>query len=148
MHIVNQCASQLQACTQEELLAKPNPEKWSRQEILGHLVDSAHNNLRRFITGQYENNPHIVYDPDFWVNANQYQKMDKQEVMLLWILLNQNICNVLVNMPESTYGRTCNTGKEQPNLHTLEWLAIDYVKHLQYHMNQVLPGSFEPITYP
>ena len=37
----------------ESILKKPAPGKWSKQEILGHLIDSAINNLKRFIDAQY-----------------------------------------------------------------------------------------------
>ena len=47
-----------------EFNAKPDPAKWSKKEVLGHLIDSAHNNLRRFVVGQYEQQPNIVYDQD------------------------------------------------------------------------------------
>jgi hypothetical protein len=29
----------------------------------------------------------------------------------------------------------------------LEWLAIDYVKHLKHHLNQIIANSFA-IVYP
>ena len=32
----------------EELNSKPKPDKWSKKEICGHLIDSAINNLQRF----------------------------------------------------------------------------------------------------
>ena len=57
-----------------ELSAKSSPSKWSKIEVLGHLIDSAHNNLRRFICGQYESSPpKIIYEQDFWVRANDYE---------------------------------------------------------------------------
>ena len=28
---------------------KPNPKKWSKKEILGHLIDSAGNNQQKFV---------------------------------------------------------------------------------------------------
>ncbi len=36
----------------EELLERPAPGKWSKKEILGHLIDSAINNLKRFVDVQ------------------------------------------------------------------------------------------------
>lgn len=43
---------------------KQYTSKWSKKEILGHLVDSAHNNLRRLIVTQYHKGQKIVYDQD------------------------------------------------------------------------------------
>lgn len=123
---------------------KPNPEKWSKKEVVGHLIDSAQNNLRRFIVGQYDHvPPHIVYDQNFWVKANGYQEMTSLDVIVLWTLVNFRICAVLENMPEGNYKKKCNTGKGNEQLYTLEWLAQDYVKHLKHHVNQVIPGSFD-----
>ncbi|MFN0275243.1 MAG: DinB family protein [Chitinophagales bacterium] len=130
-----------------EFSDKPVPGKWSKKEIVGHLIDSAQNNLRRFIAVQTEKNPHIVYDQDHWVASNDYQNMDAEEVIMLWKLMNERICVVLKNMNPENYERTVNTGIEKISLKTIAWLAEDYVKHLKHHINQVLPGSFN-ITYP
>ena len=44
----------LKKISEQEYALKPLPHKWSKKEILGHLVDSAQNNIRRFIVAQYE----------------------------------------------------------------------------------------------
>lgn len=46
-----------------EFCFKPLPEKWSKKQILGHLIDSAANNHQRFIRIQYEQEPVIFYVP-------------------------------------------------------------------------------------
>ena len=142
LQIVHDFSERFKAISDHDFLAKPNPHKWSKQEILGHLIDSGHNNLRRFICGQYENQPpHITYNQDFWVAANHYQASKKDDVITLWRLINERIYTVLINMPEDKYLNTCSTGQ----LYTLEFLAIDYVKHLKHHLNQILPGSFDVV---
>lgn len=132
------------ALQEEDFSTKPNPEKWSKKEIVGHLIDSAQNNLRRFIVAQYEATPPlIVYDQDFWVKANDYQNMTSMDVIVAWMLVNYRICVVLENMPEANYSKQCNTGKDKEQLYTLDWLAQDYLKHLKHHINQIVPGSFD-----
>lgn len=145
--IVTAYSSKIALIDNIEFNAKPNPNKWSKKEVLGHLIDSAQNNLRRFIVGQYEDRPHIIYDQDFWVNANHYQRMSDSDVMILWKLMNERIVAVLKKMPLENYDRPCNTGKAAPVIHSLQWLADDYVKHLKHHLNQIIAGSFT-ITYP
>lgn len=145
--IITQFSAAFTALPEAEFSHKPAPEKWSKKEIVGHLVDSAHNNLRRFVVGQYETaTPHIVYDQDFWVKANGYQTMTSLDVIVLWTLMNFRICAILENMPEANYQKLCNTGKGSEQRYTLEWLAQDYVRHLKHHINQIMPGSFQ-ITY-
>lgn len=146
--VVGQYSEKLNAISQRDFADKPIPTKWSKIEVLGHLIDSAQNNLRRFVCGQYEKSvPLIVYDQDFWVAANDYRHAAKEDVLNLWVLLNQRICDILDTMPESSYDKLCNTGKDIPQMRSLEWLAADYVKHLKHHLNQIIPGSFS-ITYP
>ena len=127
--------------------AKPNPTKWSKKEVLGHLIDSASNNLRRFICGQYEETPKIIYQQDFWVTANNYQNIEKENVIQLWKLLNRQICEVLLTMSEQNGNLMCDTGRDKVQLHSIDWLAEDYVKHLKHHLNQIIPESFA-IRYP
>ena len=39
---------------ENEFCLKPFPDKWSKNEILGHLIDSTANNHQRFIRAQYD----------------------------------------------------------------------------------------------
>ena len=92
------------------------------------------------LDGQYETElTKIVYDQNFWVEANAYQTMNKEDVIELWKLLNCRIVTVLENMPESNYQKQALAS--QPL--TLEFLAADYVRHLKHHINQVIPNSFD-----
>lgn len=54
--IISEHLPALHQLTNEAWLYKPAPDKWSRKEILGHLADSAHSNIRRFVVAQYEDN--------------------------------------------------------------------------------------------
>jgi hypothetical protein len=146
-HIVETFSIHFAQIPDTALSAKPNSAKWSKQEVIGHLIDSAQNNLRRFIVGQYDDQPNIVYNQDFWVQANGYQQTKKEDVIALWRLMNLQIATVLKNMPQANYTRNVNTGKATPELHPLAWLASDYVKHMKHHINQVILGSF-PVVYP
>jgi len=122
-----------------EFSAKPLPGKWSKKETVGHLIDSAQTNLRRFICGQYEATPSkIVYEQDFWVAANQYQSRPRESVIELWRLINTQIILVLASMPPDKYEAQSETSE----LRTLAWLAEDYVRHMKHHLEQIIPGSF------
>ena len=127
-------------------LPQARPGKWSKKEELGHLIDSAHNNLRRFLVSQYETEPNIVYRQDEWVRMNNYQAQPFLQLSRLWLLLNQQIAHVLENMSPEMSKRTCNTGKESVELHSLEWLAFDYLVHLRHHMQHLL--ELEAVPYP
>jgi hypothetical protein len=138
--IVREYSKKFESIPDHEFSAKPLVNKWSKKEVVGHLIDSAQNNLRRFIVGQYETIPSkIVYDQNIWVATNDYQSMTKEDVISLWRLINARVAAVLENMPRENYLKQSMTSE----LHTLEFLAVDYVKHLKHHINQVIAGSFE-----
>ena len=46
----NTVPSKFLAIGESSINEKPKPNKWSKKEILGHLVDSAINNLQRIIS--------------------------------------------------------------------------------------------------
>ena len=144
--VVENFTTKIGKIPEADFSSKPLPHKWSKKEVLGHLIDSGQNNLRRFICGQYETAPpKITYDQDFWVASNGYQKMEKEDVVQLWNLVNRQIGAVLGNMSEKNYQRQCDTGNGREQLHSLQWLADDYVKHMKHHLNQIIPGSFDVV---
>lgn len=146
--VVGGFQQKLGSFSEADLRTKSRPDKWSRIEVIGHLIDSAHSNLRRFVVGQYADTPpHIIYEQNFWVAANDYQHAPTETIIRLWGLMNQRIAAVLSQMPEANYDKQVDTGRDERSLHTIEWLAADYVKHMKHHLNQVIPGSFN-VTYP
>ncbi|MES1218309.1 MAG: DinB family protein [Bacteroidota bacterium] len=140
--IIDQHLKDLKIFPEAEMNFKPSPSKWSKKEILGHMADSAQNNIRRFIVAQYEENPKIVYKQDNWVAISNYQQYELSDLINLWYLLNKHIVAVLKNLPDEMKQRKCSTEET----HTLEWLAEDYIKHLRHHLHQVL--DLEPVAYP
>jgi hypothetical protein len=45
-------ADRYAAMPEAEVARKPAPDRWSKKEILGHLIDSAGNNHQRFVRSQ------------------------------------------------------------------------------------------------
>jgi hypothetical protein len=117
---------------------KASPAKWSKKEIIGHLIDSAQINLQRFVSCTYQENFKLRYDQVEWVEAGHYRHADINELLQLWELLNRQIARVISAYPEGRLLVTCDTGKDTVNLKTAEWLMQDYVDHLSHHLKQVL----------
>src|SRR5262252_4493919 len=89
-----------------KLLSLPNPEEpkdggWSRAEILGHLIDSAANNHRRFVIGQLEDNLVFPgYKQNDWVRVQRYADAPWQELVTLWASYNRHLARVMDAVPE------------------------------------------------
>jgi hypothetical protein len=116
---------------------KSSPEKWSRKEILGHLIDSAQINLQRFVRCTYEENFKLIYYQEEWVSAQRYQEANLNDLLTLWRLLNEQIVRVLKNYPIKRTEIKCDNSKTEVSLHTVRWLASDYVVHMNHHLNQI-----------
>jgi len=128
---------------EEKFSNKPNPKKWSKSEILGHVIDSAQNNIRRFIVAQYEDEPLVEYDQDRWVSISNYQARPSRDLIELWVLLNRHICSILENTSTTAANRMCRT--DHGKVSSIAYLAKDYVAHLMHHLHQIL--ELEPIEY-
>ncbi len=115
----------------------PSPGKWSNKEIIGHLCDSAQINLQRFIRCTYEENFKLIYEQDKWVSIQHYQQMNIGDLLQLWKLLNLQIARVLHNYPADRWQVECDNSKKEASLHTVEWLARDYLDHMLHHLNQI-----------
>ena len=117
---------------------KPNPGKWSKKEELGHLTDSAQNNIQRFIRVQYEEHVHVMYDPENWVEFNNYQNKEKNDVIELWYQLNKQIISVLEKMPADKYTTLMSFDENASVKNTVLFIADDYVEHLKHHLVSIL----------
>jgi hypothetical protein len=111
--------------------------KWSKKEILGHLVDSAIHNLVRFTEINYLEKPyhHRPYSQNDLVNLNQYQTMDTNELTQLWLSLNKQIIRVFKNIDEKALDYQIILSDKSAI--DLKFLMTDYVEHLEYHINQI-----------
>ncbi len=118
-----------------DFATKPSPEKWSKQQILGHLLDSATNNHQRFVRVQFEEVPYIRYDQDQWNNFSYYNALEKDDLVEFWRRYNLHLVHIIKQIDEDKLSRFCNTGGENPV--TLEFLVNDYVVHLEHHLRQI-----------
>jgi hypothetical protein len=116
---------------------KPGPDKWSKKEILGHLIDSALNNLQRFTEIQFSSKPFPIlgYNQDELVRANKYQETDLDSLLSLWTNLNYQICRVVENLvPEMLKFEIV---MEDNSRKDLNFLIQDYAEHMQHHIEQI-----------
>ncbi len=128
-----------QGFSREEVLQKFSPGKWSKQEILGHLIDSAINNLKRFTEVQFLPQPYkiVSYRQNELVVVNHYQNLPLTHLLDLWKSLNQQIIYVVKNIPQETFDYPVAPQYDNGEIKTLGWIICDYVAHLEHHINQV-----------
>jgi hypothetical protein len=122
-----------------ELKRKPAPGKWSKKEILGHLIDSAANNHHRFVKAQFENQPFNLgnYEQDDWVRIQKYNEKNTGSLLELWKIYNEHILHVMKNTPDENLNIKCIAEDAFENADTLFLLMRDYVDHMDHHLNKI-----------
>ena len=136
---VNTVPSKFLKYSEEDLRRKPAPNKWSKKELLGHLIDSAANNHLRFIKIQFMPQPFFVegYHQDDWVTIQKYNEIDTRHLVNFWQIYNEHILIIMKNTPEEKL--ILKITPEQPfeESDTLFFLMKDYVDHMEHHLTQI-----------
>jgi len=143
---INEVYPDLSSMT-EDIASAKEPEKWSKKEIIGHLIDSASNNHQRFVRAQFKDDLIFQgYNQNEWVNVQDYQKMSWLSMINLWKEFNLLIVHVSERIPESllkqprkAHNLDLIAWKEIPadQPATLEYFIRDYFGHLRHHINQI-----------
>ena len=115
---------------------RPAPGKWSKKEILGHLIDSAANNHQRFVRLQLMGRIDLPgYDGDEWVRVQRYQDRPWREIIDLWQIYNTQLASLIRNVDVTSLRHIWHTPDGQDV--NLEFIMRDYVVHLRHHLDQI-----------
>jgi hypothetical protein len=110
---------------------------WCARQVIGHLIDSACNNHRRFVLGQSaETQRYDGYNQDDWVDRQHYEKVPWRDLVTLWTAYNRHLAHVISCVPDAAAARQA-LGPDGSDPVTLTFLMDDYVTHLQHHVEQI-----------
>lgn len=145
---VERAAARLLALGESERDARaPGDEGWTPKQIVGHLIDSAANNHRRFVLGQLADD--LTFDgyaQEDWVRAQAYDRADWETLVSLWRSYNFHLAHVMAHAPAEvlqreraahTLDRIAFKTVPADRPATLEYLMRDYVGHLKHHLRQI-----------
>jgi DinB superfamily len=136
----------------EEDAARPRADgKWSAKQIIGHLIDSAANNHRRFVLAQFTD--HLAFESyaqSDWVRVQHYEDEAWAQLVALWQHYNLHLLHVMAHTPAEKAQMPCTqhtldriawqtVSRSEPV--TLEYLMRDYVGHLKHHLRQIFDGG-------
>ncbi len=120
----------------EEFEEEKAEGKWSKKQILGHLIDSASNNHQRFIRGQFETRALVIYNQDSWNEYGHYKVMSTTLIVDTWAAVNLFLSALIKHIPSSAYSNILDMGNQ--GMITLEYVIEDYVTHLEHHLRQIV----------
>ena len=134
--VVETASAKMRLLPDADASIKPAPEKWSKKEILGHLMDSATNNHQRFIRAQMVDSFILPgYEQDEWVRRQDYNSKPWAELIDLWSVYNRHVAHVVRNVPEKELATIGTVGGGEPV--TLGFIIEDYLTHLKHHLTQI-----------
>jgi len=111
-------------------------DRWTRLQILGHLIDSAINNHQRIVRALTQDSVEFPgYDQNAMVEAQQYGAGPSQLFIGLWESLNFALARIVSITPVAKLEVPIAVGGNAPV--TLAFLIEDYVRHLQHHLRQI-----------
>lgn len=128
----------LRALSEADWNYKPAPEKWSRLEILGHLIDSAANNHLRFVRAQLAETELVsfAYEQNFFVSAQNYKNYNSFALINFWESYNRHMAWVMANADPAKLNVVCKIGNYEPV--SLGFIMNDYVDHLNHHLQAII----------
>jgi hypothetical protein len=136
--IIEQALEGFKQFSSQDWEYRKSPEKWSRKQILGHLVDSAIKNLQRFTEIEFSQTPYqlIGYPQDKLVAVNNYHREPTKIIIDMWSAINMHISYIMSQ--QSTESLALEVDTPDAENADLEWLMRDYIEHLNHHLDQIL----------
>lgn len=121
---------------------RPGPGKWSKKEILGHLLDSAGNNQQKFVRTQLAPGGHLDltgYAQDDWVLVQHYQSAEWPQLVAFWKHYNLQLAHTIRHCPPEKHANTISIEGAGP--FRLDFIMADYVEHLKHHLRAIIPQA-------
>lgn len=129
-------AARLRAVSDKDATVKPAPDRWSKKEVVGHLIDSAANNHQRFVRAQQSSQlVSPLYGQEEWVRIQDYQSAPWQDLIEFWRLYNLHLASVIRRIPADKLEILCKIGDKQPV--PLGNVVESYITHMKHHLGKI-----------
>ena len=133
--------------SEDQTARRQAADAWCAREVVGHLIDSACNNHRRFIINQDAERLIVdPYDQRVWVARQRYAQTPASVLVPMLAAYNVHIARVIEAMPDAVLNRSRGpiAGHRFPyadvpatEFVTLGYLVEDYVGHIRHHCKQI-----------
>ena len=126
----------------EEAISRPrNSQNRNIRQILGHLVDSASNNIHRIVHLHYQPSPLVfpnyasMGNNDRWIAIQNYEQEEWKNIVQLWKYLLLHYCHVVRNIHDDKLDNEWIAGPDRKI--PLRVMVVDFNRHLRLHLGEI-----------
>ncbi|MBN2520561.1 MAG: DinB family protein [Bacteroidales bacterium] len=125
----------------EVILERRNSQNRNVKQILGHMVDSASNNIHRIVHLQYQESPlvfpnYATYgNNDRWIAIQNYQDENWYNLVQLWKYINIHFTHVIQNINPDKLNNEwiCDINQTV----SLNDMVVDFLHHFKLHLDEM-----------
>jgi hypothetical protein len=131
----------LLALSENDVTMHCNSQNRNIKQIVGHIVDSASNNIHRIVHLQYQPSP--FHFPDYanfgnndrWIAIQNYQTENWTNLVQLWKYINLHIIHVIKHVNEENLDNKWISATGETV--SLKDMIIDYLRHFKLHLEEI-----------
>jgi hypothetical protein len=133
--------TKLSGLPHEVITQRRNIQNRTIKQIVGHMIDSASNNIHRIVHLQYQSSP--LRFPNYashgnnerWIAIQNYQDEEWKDMIQLWKYSNLHFVHVIRNVDSSKLENQWYYSEE--GLISLKDGIVDYLRHFKLHLNEI-----------
>ena len=141
LQLTNEWEIKLLSLSDDVISERRNRQNRTIKQIVGHMIDSASNNIHRIIHLQYQSSPLVFPDyasfgnNDRWIAIQDYQSENWNDLVLLWKFSNRHIAHIVehVNLDKLSNEWITASG-EHVSLYSM---ITDYLCHFKLHLAEI-----------
>jgi hypothetical protein len=108
---------------------------WSAKQVVGHLIDSAGNNIQRAVRLSIDAELRMPgYKQAEWVTVQGYRDRRWAELLSLWQMLNLHFAHTVERVNKAHLSRIWFLGEDRI---TLGFMLEDYIAHMKHHLKRM-----------
>jgi hypothetical protein len=134
--------SKLTELSEETIMNKRNNQERTIKQILGHMVDSASNNIHRIVHLQYQDSPFIFPNyatngnNDRWIAIQNYQNESWNVLVQHWKYSHLHWVHVVKNVKQDKLANEWISDSKYGNL-SLKDMITDFLRHFHLHLGEI-----------
>jgi hypothetical protein len=141
LNLIEEWEPKLLGISNDIITERRNSQNRTIKQIVGHMIDSASNNIHRIVHLHYQKSPlrfpnyATNGNNDRWIAIQNYQDEDWNNMVNLWKYCNWHIVHIIKNVDSSKLDNQWYYNEER--LISLKEGIIDYLRHFKLHLDEI-----------